>query len=222
MTDPSFTPEAERELLVVFPDRDHAERAVTALREAGIPEADIRIDAEPDHVAALRAEMHEELTRAWVVPNAGVAYTKESARGLVATVLIGSAVGLVAAFLLAIPDWGSNYLTRLIIFAIIGVTFGSTIGLVAGPGLGARRPDELAAADRGTILRVSHDSPELRSLLGDLDPIRMDEVGHDDQPIATVGTEGEDRLVKDTMEDLGAHLQGDDYQADERRTGPRR
>jgi hypothetical protein len=222
MTDPSVTPEADRELLGVDPPRERAEEAREALLEAGIAEADIRIDAEPDRIASLRAEMHEELTRAWVVPNAGVAYTKESARGMVLACVIGSVVGLVAAPLFAIPDWGTTYLNRLLIFAIVGVVFGSTIGLVAGPALGARRPDEQAAADRGTILRVSHDSPELRSLLGGLDPIRVDEVGHDDQPIATVETEGEDRLVKDTAQDLGAHLQGDDFQADERRTGTRR
>ena len=222
MTDPSFTPEAERELLVVYPTRDRAEEAVRALRDAGIADADIRVDAEPDHIASLRAEMHEEMTRAWVVPNAAVAYTKESARGLVLATLVGSAVGLLAAPLLAIPDFGTTYLNRLIIFAIVGIAFGATVGLVAGPGLGSRRPDEPAAAERGTLLRVSHDSPELRRILGDLHPIRMDEVGHDDQPIAAVATEGEDRLVKDTVEDLGVHLQGDDYHADERRTGSNR
>jgi hypothetical protein len=219
MTDPSFTPESQRELLVVYPTKDHAQHAREALLRAGIPDADIRIDAEPDRVASLRAEMHEELTRAWVVPNAGVAYTKESARGLVAATLIGSAIGLVAAFVLAIPDFGSTYLTRLVIFALVGVTFGATVGLVAGPGLGSRRPDEDMAAARGTLLRVTHDSPELRSLLGDLDPIRMDEVRDDDLPIATVATEGEDRLAKDTLQDLDGHLRGDDYHADPDRTG---
>lgn len=222
MTDPSFTPEAERELLVVYPDADHAEQARQALLRVGVADDAIRIDAEPDHVASLRAEMHEELTRAWVVPNAAVAYTKEGFRGLVAASIIGSVIGLVAAVFLAIPDFGSTYLTRLVVFAIVGVAFGATVGMVAGPGLGSRRPDEQAAAERGTLLRVAHDSPELRSLLGDLDPIRIDEVGHDDQPIATVATEGEDRLVQDTLQDLGAHLQGDDYHADPRRTGTRR
>jgi hypothetical protein len=219
MTDPSFTPESARELLVVFPSTDHAQHARDALLQAGIPDADIRIDAEPDRVASLRAEMHEELTRAWVVPNAGIAYTKEGARGLVAATLIGSAIGLVAAVVLAIPDFGSTYLTRLVVFSIVGVAFGATVGLVAGPGLGSRRPDEEAAADRGALLRVSHDSPRLRSLLGDLDPIRVDEVRGDDLPVATVASEGEDRLAKDTLEDLGAHLQGDDYHADPDRTG---
>jgi hypothetical protein len=223
MTDPSFTPEAERELLVVYPTRERAEEAREALLRAGIEEGDIRLDAEPDRVASLRAEMHEELTRAWVVPNAGVAYTKESARAMVMAVVIGSVIGLAAAPLLAIPDFGTTYLNRLLIFAIVGVVMGSTIGLVAGPAIGARRPaEDGAAAGRGTLLRVTHDSPELRSLLGDLDPIRMDEVGHDDQPIATVATEGEDRLVKDTAQDLAVNVKGDDYHADERRTGSQR
>lgn len=219
MSDPSFTPEEGRELLVVYPSQDQADQARETLLQAGIAEADIRIDAASDHIASLRAEMHEELTRAWVVPNAGVAYTKESARGLAAATLIGSAIGLAVAVVAAIPDVGSTYLTRLVVFALIGIAFGATVGLVAGPGLGSRRPDEPLAAERGVLLRVAHDSPELRTLLGDLDPIRMDEVRADDLPIATVATEGEDRLAKDTLEDLGEHLQGDDYHADPERTG---
>src|SRR5690606_38770753 len=83
MTDPTFTPEAERELLVVYPTAAQAERARDARRRVGVDDADIRIGAAPDHVTSLRAEMHEELTRAWVVPNAAVAYPKEGARGLV-------------------------------------------------------------------------------------------------------------------------------------------
>jgi hypothetical protein len=222
MTDPSFTPEEARELLVVYPSRDRADQARARLLQAGVDDADIRIDAASDHVASLRAEMHEELTRAWVVPNAAVAYTKEGARGLAAATLIGSAIGLVVAFVAAIPDFGSTYLTRLVVFAVVGIAFGATVGLVAGPGLGSRRPDESSAAERGVLLRVSHDSPELRALLGDLDPIRIDEVRADDLPIATVATEGEDRLARDTLEDLGAHLQGDDYHADPERTGSER
>ena len=73
MTDPSFTSEADRDLLVVLPSREEAEQAAQALLRAGIPASDVRVDAEPDRIASLRAEMHEELCEAYVVPNAGVA-----------------------------------------------------------------------------------------------------------------------------------------------------
>ena len=222
MTDPSFTPEQERELLVVYPSREQAGAARAALLQAGVADADIRVDAEPDRIASLRAEMREELTHAWVVPNAGVAYTKEGARGLVATALIGAAVGLVAAVLLAIPDWGSSYPTRLLVFGLVGVAFGATVGLVVGPGLGSRRPDEELAATHGALLRVTHDSPELRRLLGDLHPIRMDEVRGDDLPVATVATEGDDdHPARDALEGLGTNLGGDDYHAEPGRRGNR-
>jgi hypothetical protein len=40
------------------------------------------MDEESDVVTSLRAEMHEELTHAWVVPNAGLIATKESVKGM--------------------------------------------------------------------------------------------------------------------------------------------
>ncbi len=94
MTDPSFTSEADRDLLVVLPSRAEAEQAAQALLRAGIPASDVRVDAEPDRIASLRAEMHEELSEAFVVPNAGVAYPKEAARGLVLGDLIGIGLGV--------------------------------------------------------------------------------------------------------------------------------
>jgi hypothetical protein len=214
MTDPSFTPESERELLVVYPTAQQANQARTALLDAGVADADIHVGEEPDVVAALRAEMHQELTDAWVVPNAAVAYTKESAHGLLVASAIGALIGLVAAFPLALIDVGSSYWVRFIVFAAVGVAFGLAIALVAGPALGANRPAEEPAGVRGTVLRVEHDSHQLRQLLADLHPIRLDEMGHDGTPIATVTTEGPDTEVEtavETVKDMAANVTGDDY-----------
>src|SRR5688572_5229481 len=106
MTDPTFTPESGRELVVVYPDRPRAEAARAALIGAGLHEREIHLDEDLDAVASLRAEMHDELTRAWVVPNAGIAYPAESARGLVIVSAVGVLVGLAAAFPLALIDVG--------------------------------------------------------------------------------------------------------------------
>ena len=146
------------------------------------------VERAEDRVTSLRAEMHEELSEAYVVPNAGVAYTKEATRGLVFTEIVGVAIGLVAAVPLAlIPIGDTTYPLRLLIFAIVGATFGATIGLVAGPGLGSIRPNLPPAVERGALLRVRHDTEDVRRLLAGMHPIRIDEVRRaDDLPIATV------------------------------------
>lgn len=215
MTDPSFTSEADRDLLVVLPTREDAEEAARQLLRAGVSAEDVQVDQEPDRIASLRAEMHEELTQAWVVPNAAVVYTKEAARGLVLGVGAGVLIGVLAAFPLALmPIGDTTYLLRLLIFVVVGIAMGSTIGLVAGPASTATRPGQAPAAERGTLLRVRHDSAELRRLLAELHPIRMDEIRRsDDQPIETVVTE-EGPAIAQTIEDIGNYARSDDYHPD--------
>ncbi|MDP1819867.1 MAG: hypothetical protein Q8K58_08270 [Acidimicrobiales bacterium] len=210
MTDPTFIPEAERELLVVLPDQAAADAARDALLRAGVAEHEIHVGAETDTVAALRAEMHEEFSRSWFVPNAAVVYTKESARGLSILSFVGAGIGIVAAFFFALIDFGWSYWIQFLVFALVGITFGFTIGMVAGPALGAQRPTQAPAGVRGTMLRVSRDTPELRKLLADLDPIRLDEVSQAGHPIATIATEGDDDPV-DTAKDIVANADSDDY-----------
>lgn len=210
MTDPSFIPERERELLVVYPDRQRAQAAATALLDAGIPQEQVHVDEEPDTIASLRAEMHDELTKAWVVPNAAVVYPAGSAWGLSIVAMIGATIGLLAAFPLALIDVGSTYWVRWIVWAVVGMGFGLAVAFVVGPAGGAPRPGELPPAARGTLLRVEQDSAELRRLLAQLDPIRMDEVSHEGEPIDAVGLERAETPAE-TARDLQANTQGDDY-----------
>jgi len=209
MTDPTFNPASDRELLVVYPDRERAVAAQRALIGAGVADREIHLDDEPDTIVSLRAEMHEELSRAWIVPNAGVAYPKEAARGLVVMSAIGVAVGVLAAFPLALIDFGSTYWVRWVVFAAVGVGFGLAVALVVGPALGSPRPGELSAAVRGTLLRVGRDTRELRELLIAEEPVRLDVVTHDGDPIDTVMTEGD--TVTNTVKDMAANVEGDDY-----------
>jgi hypothetical protein len=51
-------------------------------------------------------------------------------------------------------------------------------------------------------------------LLADLGPLRMDEVTHDGDPLASVVTEAPDDIVhdlKETVADMGSRLPSDDY-----------
>jgi hypothetical protein len=215
MTDPTFTPEADRELLAVYETDEEASRVRSRLIDAGIPEDEIHIGEHLDIVSALRAEMHDELANAFVVPNAAAVYPKESAVGMSLMAAVGSALGIVAAFPLAAIDVGSSYWTRWIVWAVVMVGFGLSVAMVAGAALGTRRPNEPNAAERGVVLRVEHDSEGLRRLLGELHPIRLDEVAHDGMPIANVSHEGPRTIaeqVAQTAGDVVANADSDDYE----------
>lgn len=214
MTDPSFIPESGRELLVVYADEQRADQARRALLQAGVSESEIHLDRDVDTVTALRAEMHEEMTNAWVVPNAAAVYPKESAQSMSMMALAGGVIGLIAALPLALIDWGSSYWVRFAIWAAVLIAMGLAVALVGGPASGAKRPAEPPAGVRGIVLRVDRDTDELRRLLGGFSPIRMDEVAADDQPIGTVSSEGAGSLVDEVKErgkDIAANADGDDY-----------
>ena len=208
--DPGTTPEDERELLVVYPDRRTADDAARVLVRAGVPSGHIRVDEDLDRVASLRAEMHDELERAWVVPTAGVGYPREAAHGLVMLCTVGAILGLVAGLLVALIPFGGSYAVRAIVLGVVGIACGLTIGGVAGPGMASTRPDQDMAAVHGSLLRVSHDSPELRRLLNDLGPLRIDEMTADDVPVDTVRRETASTPT-DAAKNIADHAGGDDY-----------
>lgn len=210
MTDPSFIPVHDRELLAVFPDAEHAYDARGALIAAGVPETSIRIDDADDTVSALRAEQHDELSRAWVVPNAGVVYPGSSARGLAGVSAVAAVVAVPVALLLALIDFGPSYWVRALILVVVGLAFAFTLGIVIGPPAGAPAPAEAPDAARGTTLRVAGDTEQLRHLLAAHDPVRVAEVTHDGAPIDTVARQKPDSAAE-TVKDMAAKADGDDY-----------
>lgn len=210
MTDPSFIPVHDRELLAVFPDAEHARDARRALVAAGVAEASIRLDDASDTVSALRAEQHDELTRAWVVPNAAVVYPGSSARGLAGISVVAAAVAVPAALLLALIDFGPGYWIRALILVVVGLALAFTLGIVIGPPAGAPAPAEAPEAAQGTTLRVAGDTEHLRHLLAAHDPIRVAEVTHDGAPIDTVARQKPDSAAE-TVKDMAANADGDTY-----------
>ncbi len=140
MTDPSFIPVHDRELLAVFPDAEHASDARRALVAEGVPAASIRIDDAADTVSALRSEQADELSRAWVVPNAAVVYPGSSARGLTAISVGAAVIAVPVALLLALIDFGPDYWVRALILGVVGLALALTLGIVIGPPAGAPAP----------------------------------------------------------------------------------
>jgi hypothetical protein len=210
VTDPSFIPVHDRELLAVFPDAEHAHDARGALISAGVPEGSIRINAATDAVDALRAEQHDELSRAWVVPNAGVVYPGGSARGLAGISLLAAVIAVPAALLLALIDFGPGYWVRALILVVVGLALAFTLGIVIGPPAGAPAPREVPDTTRGVTLRVAGDTAQLRHVLAAHDPIRVAEVTHDGDPIDTVARQKPDTAAE-TAKDVVAKADGDDY-----------
>lgn len=210
MNDPTFIPESERQLLAVFDDDQTASRARTAVLDAGIPPERVHVGEAPDVVSGLRAEMLEELTRSATQPQAAAIYPKESARGFALVGGIGCVVGAALGAALATIDWGSTFGVRLVVFVLVGIAFGSTIGMVAGASLAAPRPGTEPAATRGVVVRVEADDERLRDLLAGFHPIRMDELSANGGPIDTVVTEGRDDWTE-TVTDVVANADSDDY-----------
>jgi hypothetical protein len=200
----------EHELLVVFRSLDKARQAEHDLEQAGVPRQIIDVDREADRITALHAEMREELAESWIMPQAGLALTKEGARGFVLVAAVCAAVAAVIAVPFAFIDFGLSFWGRLLLLVGIGIAFGGTVGLVAGPALASKRPEEPAAADRGTVLHVADDTPEIRAILARLEPIRVDEVAHGTLPRGTVTTESPP-AVEATVDELRSGVDSDDY-----------
>jgi hypothetical protein len=187
-------------VVAVFRDRPSAERAVRQAVAAGLSPSLVHEGVPEDEVAALRAEMREELEHTIVGPGPVGPATKEQTKALrislpVATV-VGAAIGILFGFL---PIGHAAVALRIVIGAVSGAVAGATVGLVLGGGLGAKRPAEPLAAARGVTVRVEARSREegesVARIFGRLDPIRVDLMTAFEQPARTVTTEEDDRAT---------------------------
>ena len=102
-----------------------------------------------------RAEQQKEARDSFVLPQAGVLYPGESAKGLAKAVSLFVFLGALAAFPFGFIEFGGLPLSgRLFIAAIIGAAAGGVVGLVVGPSVGAREDaKDKAGTPRGTAGR---------------------------------------------------------------------
>lgn len=204
-------PKPHVELVAVFGRKDQAEEARRQLRAIGLEAGQIELDRQSDEVLSLKGEMREELTEGWILPQAALALTKEGAKGFTMVTLGASIIGAIVAAPFAFVDFGLTFLGRLVLLVLVGFAFGGSIGLVLGPALAVKRPEEAMAAQRGVVLRVRSDSDRIREVLAGLHPIRVDEV-KGGVPIGTVTTE-EAQTPTGTVQDIEAGARGDDFRA---------
>jgi hypothetical protein len=199
------------ELLVVFAGRDQADAAERRLEDAGVPRRVIDVDREQDALLSLHAEMREELAESWMLPHAGVAMTKEGARGFVGITALCCVIAVVVAVPFAFIDFGMTFWARLLVLGLIALACGGVIGLILGPALATKRPDEPAAADRGVVMHIRADTPAVRQILAEVRPIRVDEITGGVIPRGTVQTEAPP-TVRGTMDDVKAGIESDDFE----------
>lgn len=217
-------------LLGVYPP-EHVGTVLEALRRHGVPRHAVRLGADADGVLELRAEMREETDEAWIAPQAGLAYSKEAAKGGSASTVLLAVLGAVLfAPFGAIPFGGLPTVARVVLMAIVGALALGAIGAIAGPALSVRRANDPLAAERGVTVRVDADTPELEAAMASSHPIRLDRIGPDGDRLATLATEEQERRdgladdVAATARDMKEHLRepgSDLVSPDEPRPTPR-
>ena len=182
----------ERHLLAVMRSSADADRVRRRLIDMGVPAAAIVIDDEADITMSLRSEMRAELDDAVVMPQAAMIMPKEGGRGFLLVGVVALVISAAIAIPIAFIDYGLDYWARfLIAFAIVAV-FALAFALVIGPSLGSKDHDDVAAAMRGTLLRVNESSDSIRETIIAADPIRVDAITPTNEPVSTVFTESRD------------------------------
>lgn len=181
---------ANERVVAVFGDRESAEAAAQAAREAGA--GDVRIGNSSDEVAALRAEMREEGAEAWAGPSFGL-YTREMARSVPLWTVAAAAIGAVVALPLAFLFDAQALSLRLVIAAAAGAVTGGTIGFIVGGGFFGPRRKAFApmAAERGVVVGATETTGGVARDLSRHGPVRVDRVSKEGQPERTVATEND-------------------------------
>lgn len=188
MTVREYVRQEPTQLLGVYRDRATAEAVLAEIRRrvAG----DGRIGAAQDYLAALNAETRQEIDESLLGAQAGFIVTKEQTKSLAVALPAAIAVGAVIGALCGlIPFGGLGLVARVLVGAAIGAVGGATVGFIVGGGLGVRGPEEAEAAERGVTVRAWPDRPEVRDVMVNRAPIRLDVLDRAGRAIETITTE---------------------------------
>jgi hypothetical protein len=179
-------------LIAVYPDDGTAQVVADEVRGAGTATV-VRVDDPHDRVAAVRAEMREEVEHTVLSPQAGVILPKESTKSSLLLVPLGAVIGAALLIPLAgIAFEGTSFAVRALWAGIIGATMGGTIAYIVGAALAIGGPAAQSAGHVGVPLRVEGDiTPDVVRVLAEHQPMRVDVVTNEGTPVATLLTEEE-------------------------------
>lgn len=167
-------------LVAVFEQPGAADAAWDRLARTGVGPAAVRVGDVIDQRSLLGSEQQEESSEA--VVGGPVPMTREQSSGAALGAVAGALVGMIITGPLSLIEVGSvTFSTRLLVALIVGTVFGSTVGAVAGGGLGAKGPADLGPTERGIVLSVADVSDAACLALADGHPARLVVVdGHGD------------------------------------------
>ncbi len=184
-----------RALLAVYPSPELARRVADDLRGLGVGDDEIRVDHPADETTSLAAEVQEEATEAFVSPQAGIVYPKETVKASLALgppmVVVGAVLGVVLTVVVGPASWG--VWLRILVGAISGGVMGGAIASIVVPAMAVRNPLDPLPAEAGVTLRVQRWSEDIERLLVESSPLRLDRLGGRGQPLGTVITEEQSR-----------------------------
>jgi hypothetical protein len=164
--------ESTGEVLAIYPTRESAEAAARRARDLGVPDGRILIGDPNDQIEALRLEMEDELEETLPLPGTAL-IPERAAKGAGITIGIATLIGAVLLAPFGLINWGTMGVGgRVLVAALIGAVAGATAGYI-GAAL-AVKPDQPMDAERGVILRVESDAPEVIEALKAEGPIRID------------------------------------------------
>lgn len=185
-------------LVAVYEDEARARAAVHAATDVGTPATDVRLGDQRDRLASIAGEMRDETV------HVGGPFTEEMGEGSILGIAVAGLIGLVVALpFAAIGMGGLELWARLLIVAIVGAAVGGVVGWIVGGAFAAKRPDEPLAAEAGVTVATPL-TEQLREVLLATDPVRLDVVASDGQPITTLAHRPHGALP--TIEDIGRHF----------------
>jgi len=195
-------------LVAVFPDEATAEQAARSAREAGADR--LEVGGALGEQASLRSEMREELSNSAAGATMGVV-TKEMTKGLSVFVPIGALIGAIVFLPFAFISMGDlSAGARVLIMVACGAFAGGVVGLVVGGALGARRPGEAMAAQRGVTVTAAPATEAVERAMAEHHPMRLDVVNRSGMPLEALSDERRDDAT--TPRRVGRNVAADDYQ----------
>ena len=175
---------ADANIEATFADRGDAEKAVTALTQAGI-DASITVDEPEDQRAALRAEMRDEIETTIVGPGSGP-FTKGMSKGVLAGAGVGVVIGVAVMAAIGALVWPEGIVQMIAIGAVAGAVVGSAMGGIGKPR--AEREGRDLTTETGVTVGVHGGSASqldtAESILRDRGPRRLDRVDRAGRPVA--------------------------------------
>lgn len=209
-----FDKATARALLAVYPDLDAACAVHARLREAGVTDDEVRIDAPEDERTSLAAEVQEEVTESFVSPQVGVVYPKETVKAGLALgppmVAVGAVLGAVLTVVVGPGSWG--VWLRTLVGAIAGALMAGSIAAIIIPAMAVKNPLDPPAAEAGVTLRLSRWSEDLERVLVESHPRRLDRLGGRGQPLGTVITEEQSApggIIEEVAENFDREVRAD-------------